>query len=172
MTTLTKSFCLLTLAAGLTGCATNNENEGTIEAQQVRNTCDAQAASGARADATLHPCHFDGANLNSLGTARLDDILADDDTAKPLTIYLDMPAGDTNESVHRDAIARYVETKGFAAADLKFEQGPNPATLHPAAERAAQLLKLNNPTAAPATGDYGPGNVGPTDASTATSGMK
>jgi hypothetical protein len=169
---LTKTICLLTLAAALGGCATNNENEGTVEAQQVRNICDAQAASGARADATMRPCHFDGANLNSLATAKLDGILADDDTAKPLTIYLDMPAGDTNETAHRDAVARYVDGKGFATADLKFEQGPNPATLHSAADAAAQLRKLDKPSGDQNGGDSGPGNVGAADASTAASGMK
>jgi hypothetical protein len=169
---LIKTICLLTVAAALGGCATNNENEGIVEAQQVRNICDAQAASGARADATMYPCHFDGGNLNSLGTAKLDDILADDDQAKPLTIYLDLPANDNGEATHRDAIAQYVTTKGFAAADLRFEQGPNPATLHSAADRAAQLRKLDNPQGNQAGGDSGAGNAGGTDASAVTSGMK
>src|SRR3954447_6246490 len=47
-----------------------------------------QAASGARSDATLQPLHFDGEHLNSLGEAKLDLLLKDDDTVEPVVLYM------------------------------------------------------------------------------------
>src|SRR3954469_1495633 len=44
----------------------------------------AQAASGARADATLYAYHFDAGNLNSLGQQKLSLMLQDDDAKTPM----------------------------------------------------------------------------------------
>src|SRR5437868_14135648 len=53
-----------------------------------------QSASGARADATMQPWHFDGNNLNSLGEQKLDLMLADDDANDPMVVFLNMPEND------------------------------------------------------------------------------
>src|SRR5688500_12847127 len=51
-----------------------------------------QSAAAARADATLNASHFDGAaDLNSLGRAKLDLMLRDDNAASPFVVYLDLP---------------------------------------------------------------------------------
>ncbi|HEX2971971.1 MAG TPA: hypothetical protein VHP11_06540 [Tepidisphaeraceae bacterium] len=55
---------------------------------------EAQAARGARMDATLYPAHFTASTLNTLGQAKLALILTDRADTLPLTIYLDLPAND------------------------------------------------------------------------------
>src|SRR5688572_22529468 len=62
------------------------------ERRSVAYFVEAQAASGARADATLRPYHFNGAELNSLGRAKLDLMLKDDEAAAPLLVFLEVPA--------------------------------------------------------------------------------
>src|SRR5512137_44602 len=46
-----------------------------------------QAASAARADATLNGAHFHGGKLNSLGEQKLELMLEDDDDTKPIVVY-------------------------------------------------------------------------------------
>src|SRR4051812_3468386 len=113
MTKLTKNLLttagLLTLMTWSAACATNQE-EGTAQAAQVNAMMNAQAAAGARADATLYPFHFEGARLNSTGQEKLDRMLPDENgashdataattdvaNASPMTVYLDVPADDAN----------------------------------------------------------------------------
>src|SRR4051812_26205372 len=86
----------IALAAG--GC-----NQGTMASQesdfqpddgarQVWQIADAQAAAGARDDATLYQRHFDGAALSSLGRSKLDSMMNAD--VPPTAIYLDLNARD------------------------------------------------------------------------------
>src|SRR6266542_1520302 len=49
---------------------------------------DTQASCGARQDGTLYPQHFNGGQLNSLGEAKLDLLLHDDDAVNPLTVHI------------------------------------------------------------------------------------
>ena len=63
-------------AAAAAGCQTDKSSMTDFfpaeEEQRVQHVAQIQAASGARADATLQPFHFDGGKLNSLGEAKLD----------------------------------------------------------------------------------------------------
>src|SRR4051812_38860406 len=53
-----------------------------------------QAAAGARADSTLQPLHFDNEKLNSLGEAKLDLMLKDDDSVEPVIVYMNLTDDD------------------------------------------------------------------------------
>src|SRR5947209_12376465 len=57
----------------------------------ARQVVTAQAATGARDDATLRPMHFDGGQLNSLGRQKLDLITQGEDASQQIVVYLDLP---------------------------------------------------------------------------------
>src|SRR3954470_17516811 len=61
------------------------------ENRSTQNFMTAQAASGARNDATLYPMHFDCGRLNSLGEGKLDLMLKDDDSTDAVVVYMDLP---------------------------------------------------------------------------------
>jgi hypothetical protein len=137
----------VTGVAIIAGCQTKPENDGAVEAAQVREFARASAAAGAREDATLEKCHFTGPALNSLGEQKLDLMVHDGDgsdaSPKPMTVYLDVAADDTNKASYQDSVVKYLADKGMTESDLKFVLGPNPATLNPAAKNGAQLDKLD-----------------------------
>jgi uncharacterized membrane protein YgcG len=106
----------------------------------VTHLLDTQAASGARSDATLYACHFDGANLNSLGMAKLDLMLKDDDAANPMTVYLaSTGASSDTADARRGAITRYLKDRGLTGDEIKFVDGTNPGI--DASGRATDNLK-------------------------------
>src|SRR4051812_25759257 len=83
---------VLAAAAGTVGCNHSQPPDARVRGDQFRPAgevratqrfTDAQVASGARADATLHPYHFDCLDLNSLGQRKLDAMLKDDDACAP-----------------------------------------------------------------------------------------
>jgi hypothetical protein len=100
-----------------------------------------QAASGARNDATLQPLHFDGERLNSLGEAKLDLLLKDDDTVEPVVLYMNVADKDSNFSARKDAVTRYLDDRGLPKEQVKFETGPNPNTHSLAVTHVAGLVK-------------------------------
>src|SRR5690242_1659024 len=162
--------CVLMITAAC-GCASGDENEGTVEAGQVNALLHTQTAAGARSDATLRAYHFDGAALNSNGRDKLDRMLANGSTARPVTVYLDIAGDDFNQSAHQDAVARYLNDQGLAPGDVKIVMGPNPNAMHNAADNIAQLDRMESH-------DGGAGAAAPTDAGfapgagMAPSGMK
>ncbi|HSU69304.1 MAG TPA: hypothetical protein VLJ39_20630 [Tepidisphaeraceae bacterium] len=85
----------------------------------------AQAASGARQDATIYPYHFDGTGLNPLGRRKLDLMLTDETPTEPLTVYLDLPAG-TPAAQHRQVVAQYLRDRGLQNSQIDLRDGPNP----------------------------------------------
>src|SRR4051794_18309148 len=95
---------VLGAASGIAGCHQPSPTaDGRVRGDQFRpdgevratqRFADAQTAAGARADATLHPYHFDCLDLNSLGQRKLDLMLKDDDACAPIVVYLDLPQGE------------------------------------------------------------------------------
>src|SRR3954451_81114 len=83
------------LVLGTAGCHGNHHADDQIShgdafipdgtPRSVDKFVNTQVASGARSDATLQPCHFDGNQLNSLGRDKLRAMLRDDDACEPLT---------------------------------------------------------------------------------------
>ena len=153
MNKLTMNFLIatgvITALTAIAGCEAPADRGP--EAKQVIDLQLAQAAAGSREDATLNASHFDGAKLNSLGEEKLHLIMADDDTAKPVTVYINVAGDDAHSAGYRDAVSSYLSEQGLAQSDVRFAMGPNPASLHAAARNIKQYDKLE--TAASTSGD-------------------
>lgn len=107
----------------------------------VDNIAAAQAARGARADATLRPVHFNDAGLNSLGRQKLELMLADEDAVQPMVVYLDLPpASDAGPA--RQAVGDYLKARGLAENQFRLVDGPNPKTLSPSTDALTGLAAL------------------------------
>lgn len=108
----------------------------------------AMRASGARNDSTFNAIHFDGGKLNSLGEAKIDALLADDDTAEPVVFHLNIAEADPFKTNRQDAIVEYCKARGMNESQLQFKLGANPATYSPSAEILTGLKKLEAPAGA------------------------
>ncbi|MBC8105453.1 MAG: hypothetical protein H7Z14_02590, partial [Anaerolineae bacterium] len=129
----------------IVGCQTDQSSVTDFfpddEARSTQNFMTAQAAAGARADATLQPMHFDGDHLNSLGESKLDLLLKDDDTSNMVVVYMNVPADDENLKVRRDAVVTYFEDRGVSKDSIEFKAGGNPAQTSLAAEHLGRISK-------------------------------
>jgi hypothetical protein len=127
----------------------------------INRQTDAQAERGAGADATLYACHFDGANLNSLGKAKLDLILKDSG-GENLTLWMALP-DDASAQMRRLSVAGYLKDHGVAPEQVTFGSGANPDTDHPAAQSLKDLAKTdsdaNDASSASSTGDASSGGA-------------
>lgn len=132
-----KDCCETTGPKNVDGTAFYSQDEKTA----TQKIYEAQQASGARADAMLHKIHFDGDQLNSLGEAKIDAMLADDDRSDAVTIYVDLATNDATHVAKRDAVLAYAKSRGLSDTQLKVEIGANPATLRPAAYEMSRLGK-------------------------------
>lgn len=135
-------------------CATTQEAKvdgaefyGANETTATQKFLNAQAASGARADSTFNAIHFDGGKLNSLGTAKIDAMLADDDTAEPVVFYLNTEEADPAKAAKQDSILAYCKTRGMTESQIQFKLGPNPATYSPSVDLINSLKKTDTGTA-------------------------
>jgi len=109
--------------------------------RSVQNVIDAQAARGARADATLRGVHFDGEQLNTLGQQKLDLMLHDAAPAEPLVVYLDVrPASDAR----RLAVVAYLRDRGLKDSQIQLEAGPNPRSTSSAADADAAAKSIQS----------------------------
>lgn len=114
------------------------------EVWQIRG---AQAAAGARQDATLYAVHFDEAGLNSLGQQKLDLMLADEQPAEPLIVYLDLPA-DAAAEQDRASVLAFLKDRGLQDSQIALKDGPNPHTANSAADAVANLHALQTGSSA------------------------
>ncbi|MGH7180270.1 MAG: hypothetical protein ACREJC_23025 [Tepidisphaeraceae bacterium] len=143
------AYVAMGLSGVLIGCQSDKSSfqdffpSTAAENRAVNKFADTQAASGARADATLYPRHFDGESLNSLGSKKLDSMLADDDTATPMLVYMDLDH-DGELKPRRDAVVRYLVDHGMTKDQVEFRAGPNPHTGALAAPQAARLGKTES----------------------------
>ena len=118
-------------------------DEFTVDGQAyaVQREIDAQAARGARADATLRAAHFDGEQLNTLGQQKLDLMLQDPAPAEPLVIYLDVrPSSDAR----RQTVVAYLKDRGLKDSQIQLESGPNPRSASSAVEADAAAKALQS----------------------------
>lgn len=133
------------------------------EVRSIQRFADAQTASGARADATLHPYHFDCLDLNSLGQHKLDAMLKDDDACAPIVVYLDLPQGDgAGYDGRLESVAVYLKDRGLQESQVKLVAGPNEGYMHPTASalRAKRLLDTGAPVAINPEPTGSPSNAG------------
>src|SRR5881628_2030495 len=112
--------CML-IALYTTGCNTHDTQQRQAmgeffppngEIRDVQRIERVQAASGARADATLASAHFDKGELNSLGRQKLSLMIDDDDANNPLVIWLNVPADDEFKAARQDSIIAYLKDQG------------------------------------------------------------
>lgn len=158
--------CLLAAAGGCQKKAkdvTRGEDfrpEG--EKRAVHRFAEAQAASAARADATLRAVHFNGPELNSLGRARLDLMLKDDEPVEPLVVYVDVPAGYPLGDRWRASATRFLKDRGLTDEQIRFESGVNPGRTSPAEDAVRGLHKLrSSPSGGGASDEGGAGGPAP-----------
>jgi hypothetical protein len=122
------------------------------ERRDVQNVTLAQAAAGARKDATLYQCHFDSNGINSLGRQKLDLMLEDNAPVDPLVVYLDLPANGL-VGQDRDSVIAYLEDRGLQESQVALKDGTNPNNAISAAEATASLHAMQaSPQGAAATG--------------------
>ncbi len=139
MSHLTKIFSASALLAVLSGCNVDSTMEGRDaekfiephEVSAVTRLVDQQIASGARTDGTLRQYHFDNAVLNSLGRAKLDAMLNDDDKDGELVVYVDVPTGEGDAdkklaSARQDSVTQYLMSRGRTENTFRLESGFNP----------------------------------------------
>src|SRR5262245_13006825 len=99
----------------LTGCAKDKQppHSGYFvaegEERRVAQFAKAQAAVGAREDATLYAWHSDGKDLSPLGREKLDYII-EADTLDTLNVYLDVKS--TTFADRRKSVEAYMSDKG------------------------------------------------------------
>ncbi len=148
---------LLSAAAAGAGCESDRSALNEFFPQDNRAThafAAAHAEAGARHDATLQPHHFDGNELNSLGRAKLDQVLArgsDQTVTTPTTapttapataattVYLNLPG--EGADARRDAALAYLRDRGIDERDVKFVAGPNPDVTTPAAANMSRMSR-------------------------------
>jgi len=148
-----RTFIVVATMLVVTGCQdqqTINHGEQFPADEQdsaVNRIADAQAAAGARKDATLYATHFDGTALNALGMAKLD-LMLKDDTALPLHVWLDVPRADVD--LRMASVTTYLKDRGLAPDQITFALGSNPGNDHSAADSLSDLksLELSNAAAA------------------------
>jgi hypothetical protein len=134
--------------------------EDVGEVAKPQQFIEVMAASGARADAMLYAHHFDGAALNSLGEQKLSLMLKDDDSASPMTVYLNLKENDAVSKQRQASVVAFLKDKGLADAQIEIVYGDNPATRSPAAQHLSNLGKTDSSDAAGSMGAATPGQGG------------
>ena len=146
-----KTWLLAMALIGVTGChhdsppAPDRADAFASEpaVPPARQFVTAQAAIGARDDATLRAMHFDDGRLNSLGRQKLDLMTQDEDASQGIVVYLDLPP-DGPVKVARDSITDFLKSLGVADAQIRFEEGPNPSASAPALRSIDGLHQLSD----------------------------
>jgi hypothetical protein len=146
-------FSLLTgLVFLAVGCASNQPKSDYIhgemipsdeEPRQIDKLLEAQEAAGAGLDATLHPVHFDGDMLNTLGQQKLDMMLKDEHACCPLTVYVELPKDDPMIKGRTEAISLYLKDRGLSEDQFTIKIGPNLGYSSPAADSVRELRVLD-----------------------------
>ena len=147
-TTLLKSIQFVAAAILFSGCAQTAPVEHSEafapddQPRAINRLMDAQAARGAASDATLFTCHFTGANLNSLGTSKLDLMLADSSTGT-MKVWMAV-ADDDLAQARRMSVGDYLKNHGVPLEQIQFGQGANPDTDHSALKGLSDLPKTDS----------------------------
>jgi hypothetical protein len=167
-----KTGSLMMLAAMATivvGCESSSEKKETFhhagnekfwqeehEPRIVRSTVEHQAMLGAQADPTLYACHFDGANLNALGRAKVDALIGEGGGASK--IYID--SGKTNADAHRAAVNAHLAAANRADGSIALESGAAPGVVAPAAPSMSRMYKTENPEHSTSSNESSATNAG------------
>lgn len=118
--------------------------EDSGEIRKPTQFADLQAASGARYDAMLGKAHFDGPALNSLGEAKLNYMLQDDDSPGPLSVFLTLDEKHALTKARQAAVVTYLKDRGLRENQISVAFGDNPDTRNPAAPRLKDMAKADS----------------------------
>ena len=119
-------------------------SEDRDQTPQLRLILASQTDNGAAADGMLRVAHFDGDNVNSLGTDKLDAIVRGTADGQPVRIHLDLPEDADQSAARQQAVTDYLADKGIDADRLAIQIGDNPATRHLATLNASKLYKVED----------------------------
>ncbi|MGF1632843.1 MAG: hypothetical protein ACFCVE_03245 [Phycisphaerae bacterium] len=148
-TTLFSSAIFIAVVA--VGCASPDQEPHFVEAREdcfAAKVFDAQLANGARDDATLHPAHFMGDGLSSLGEQKTRLMAMAIPGGRDFTVYMNLKADSPLFVERSEAVAAAFTEAGFdAERHLRIEQGTNPATLQPTAAGLAALQRAREAAA-------------------------
>jgi hypothetical protein len=154
-TTLLTTAILSAIGIGTAGCGADGSSDKDFFPtgdRQATKIAEAQAAAGARSDATLSSAHFDGGALNSLGQQKLDLITSDLPDEGPVTIYLDLPADGPQAQARKDAVTAYLIDSHLTAEQFKLKDGPNDSTWAPSANALTNMSKTETDNGSPSSG--------------------
>jgi hypothetical protein len=131
------------------------------ESTSIGRLAEAQAAAGAKADATLHDNGFDGCLLNSLGQGKLDLLVKGTTPGQPVEVWLAMPHDVM--TARQPAVAAYLRNHGVPETLVAINEGPNPNTSVAAAATMGAVYKADangyNGTPADMPGSTGGGGI-------------
>ena len=133
--------------AVVNGCAEHTKPDpqfahvGTVRPHQ--RMMDVQRSAGARADGNLYAAHFTDDAVNSLGRAKLQAMLGNDETVRPVTVHM-APTADRDALMRRiESVTAYLRDNGLTDAQMHFVSGLNDASYHPSAPDLANLRKAD-----------------------------
>ncbi len=136
-------LAVLAVLAVLAGCHDPYQRGETFEdgdhPTPIGRMTEAQAAAGAKQDATLYDRHFRGDHLDPLGQVKLGLMLKGTAVGEPVQVYLDMPAD--LAAARQPAVAAYLKHAGVPADRVELAVGPNPGTLTPTAYNLGTVYK-------------------------------
>jgi hypothetical protein len=160
------------LAAGCQGEHTdpNYEFPDAGKMRSYQQMANVQRSAGARADGNLYAYHFTDDALNSLGRAKVDAMIRNDESVRPVTIYLASSAENTANMRRIESVSAYLKDNGLAESQMRFETGANAATYHAAAPDLANLSKTDSGQASGADGASAEEPAMPTSGGYGTSG--
>lgn len=101
-------------------------------------------------DGMLFDVHFDGAELNSLGSQKLGSMIAAKPKHTPLKIYLNLPKDGTDNAARQANVEEVLKADGMEPAMYALAVGSNPAAMRPAAA-GVRALDLQRSTVGDAT---------------------
>jgi len=166
--TLLTASLLSALGLSAAGCGTDGSYDKDFFPsgdRQVTKLENAQAAAGARSDASLAPADFDGGALNSLGQDKLDLMTSCLPDEGPITIYLDVPADGPFAQARKDAVSAYLIDSHLTADQFKLADGPNNDTWVPSASALTNMSKTETDSSG-ATGASGSSSSGASSSGT------
>jgi len=147
MKNLTKVAFLAAAMVAAGGCAEHTEPSTEFAAEgeirSPRRVAEIQRANGAREDGNLLAAHFTEDAVNSLGRAKLDAMLSDDEVVRPVTVHME-PASDQAASMRRmESVTAYLKDNGLTDSQIRFVTGLNERSYHPSAPNLANLSKTD-----------------------------
>ena len=155
---MNRTTCLkFALGLALTGgCAEHTKPDpefATVETvRPYQRMAQVQRSAGARADGNLYAVHFTDDAVNSLGRAKIDAMLGNDEVVRPLAIHM-APAADHDALMRRmESVTAYLKDQGLTDAQMHFVSGLSDASYHPSGPDLANLRKTDSGESPGATG--------------------